>query len=168
MSKQYNSYLRSDHWKEHRLECIARSGKNKYREDRCQICYQPPENGIFNVHHLTYERLGHEHKKDTKPFCQNCHFLFHLYAKHYGIHPNDKKKNVKLWLALRASRKCSYKKVVQDFTKEEREYLVALRLARFGIFPIKKRPTVILVKGGRRLLNTPDTYTRCFNSLDAL
>ena len=64
----YQAYLCTDHWRnvrEHRLS-----------EDlwRCQGC------GTVNnlqVHHKSYERLGHERLEDLVTLCRKCHRLVH-------------------------------------------------------------------------------------------
>lgn len=64
----YSEYIQSDGWKVRRLRALALA------ENRCQVCNSPnrPE-----VHHRTYERLGHERDMDLTVLCHDCHKLFH-------------------------------------------------------------------------------------------
>ena len=64
----YSEYIKSDGWKIRRLRALALA------ENRCQVCNSPnrPE-----VHHRTYERLGHERDMDLTVLCHDCHKLFH-------------------------------------------------------------------------------------------
>ena len=64
----YAEYIKSDGWKIRRLRALALA------ENRCQVCNSPnhPE-----VHHRTYERLGHERDADLTVLCHDCHKLFH-------------------------------------------------------------------------------------------
>lgn len=61
-------YLRSAHWAGIRKQALKRA------EHRCQVC-----NGTerLDVHHRTYERLGHERPGDLTVLCRRCHDLFH-------------------------------------------------------------------------------------------
>lgn len=64
----YQAYLRSDHW---------RSFKKRYRQsDRPQQC-QGCGSKYYELHHVTYERLGHEHLDDVVPLCRFCHKTMH-------------------------------------------------------------------------------------------
>ena len=64
----YSEYLKTDGWKARQLKALDRAG------NRCQVCNSAdrPE-----VHHRTYERLGHERAGDLIVLCRNCHQLFH-------------------------------------------------------------------------------------------
>lgn len=64
----HDVYLHSDHWKKVREAALGRAGY------RCQVC-----NGArkLDVHHRTYERLGHERNADLTVLCRKCHDLFH-------------------------------------------------------------------------------------------
>jgi len=65
----YSEYLKTDHWKARRLKALA-LGENK-----CRVC--GVESGRLEVHHNTYERLGHERDADLVVLCRDCHKLFH-------------------------------------------------------------------------------------------
>ena len=61
----YDDYLRSPEWQERRrLEIQA-------AENACDRCGRRTER--LHVHHLTYERRGHEHPDDLSVLCPGCH-----------------------------------------------------------------------------------------------
>jgi len=64
----YSEYIKSDAWKVRRLRALALA------ENRCQVCNSP---NAPQVHHRTYERLGHERDADLIVLCRDCHRLFH-------------------------------------------------------------------------------------------
>ena len=60
---EYMRYIKSSAW---------HNKAKKRREldgDRCQVCGKPAE----EVHHLTYERIGHEDMNDIVSLCRQCH-----------------------------------------------------------------------------------------------
>jgi hypothetical protein len=60
---KYQEYLASREWAEKREAVRERSG------DRCERCGGPQQ----AVHHLTYERIGHELLEDLQAVCDPCH-----------------------------------------------------------------------------------------------
>jgi len=64
----YQDYLQTKHWKSIRKAALR---KARYR---CQVCNS---NKRLNVHHRTYENLGHEEECDVIVLCQECHEKFH-------------------------------------------------------------------------------------------
>lgn len=64
----YARYLESDWWLHRRERAL------ELAEHRCQVCNSP---GPLEIHHRTYERLGHERDADLVVLCTNCHKLFH-------------------------------------------------------------------------------------------
>src|ERR1017187_326635 len=64
----YAEYLQSPEWKVRRKKALQFAGY------RCQICNSKEE---LNVHHRSYERIGHEHMGDLVTLCKNCHEIFH-------------------------------------------------------------------------------------------
>lgn len=64
----YEEHLRSKYWKD-----IRRLALNRDREI-CQICKTEP---ATDVHHLTYENLGHEHLEELISYCRTCHEKVH-------------------------------------------------------------------------------------------
>lgn len=64
----YEGYLNTEHW--HTMRRLALDAA----EERCQLCYSPQR---LQVHHRTYERLGHERMADLTVLCDSCHEAFH-------------------------------------------------------------------------------------------
>lgn len=64
----YSEYLKTEGWKTRRAAAIKRAGNH------CQVCKSPDR---LEVHHNTYERLGHELAADLIVLCRNCHQTFH-------------------------------------------------------------------------------------------
>ena len=64
----YSEYLKTEGWKARRLKALDRAG------NRCQVCHAAAG---LEVHHNTYERLGHERPADLVVLCRACHQLFH-------------------------------------------------------------------------------------------
>ena len=78
-SPEYVAYLKSP-------ESVAR-GRLLTRQygSRCTCCDTIPSFGNpLDLHHLTYERLGHERAEDLTVVCRNCHNLIHGWLKHCG------------------------------------------------------------------------------------
>lgn len=65
----YGDYLRSSHWQRQRKKAFA------YWGDKCFVCGY--RKGL-QVHHLTYERLGHERMEDLRVLCERHHEWEHL------------------------------------------------------------------------------------------
>jgi len=66
ISGAYHAYMRSDAWKEKRLE-YAKHGPY---HGQCYVCGW--RHGL-QVHHMTYERCGHEDLWDLRHLCGTCH-----------------------------------------------------------------------------------------------
>ncbi len=64
----YKVYIQSDAWRRIAEEALVRAGR------KCQVCSSWKS---LNVHHNTYERLGHELPTDLCVLCRKCHELFH-------------------------------------------------------------------------------------------
>ena len=64
----YSEYLKTEGWKTRRAAAIKRAGNH------CQVCKSPDR---LEVHHNTYERLGHERAADLVVLCRSCHQTFH-------------------------------------------------------------------------------------------
>jgi HNH endonuclease len=61
----YEEYLWSPWWRLHvRRQALDRA------DSRCEQCASPRE---LEVHHRTYERLGHEDPDDVMVLCGRCH-----------------------------------------------------------------------------------------------
>lgn len=67
----YADYLLSDDWRRKRDRLIEAAGH------RCQLCNAPSSEVNLNVHHRTYERLGHEADGDLIVLCEECHDRHH-------------------------------------------------------------------------------------------
>lgn len=70
MSDAYLAYLRSPQWVARKAAVI------RYRGYRCERCGVEPSTGL-QLHHRSYERLGHEHPEDVELLCPECHRLEH-------------------------------------------------------------------------------------------
>lgn len=64
----YSDYLQTSHWKILRFRALKSAGF------RCSLCNS---DGLLDVHHRTYERLGNEKLKDLVALCRTCHSRFH-------------------------------------------------------------------------------------------
>lgn len=64
----YSEYLKTEYWKGRRLKALHRAGH------KCQVCAAVDR---LEVHHNSYERLGHERAEDLTVLCRDCHGLFH-------------------------------------------------------------------------------------------
>ena len=64
----YETYLQSPEWDRKRKAALKRA------EYHCQLCNGQEK---LNVHHRTYDRLGHERSADLIVLCENCHAQFH-------------------------------------------------------------------------------------------
>ena len=58
----YKRYLQTEHWK-------------KLRFERCG--YRPWKRGVLQIHHLTYDNVGHETADDLICVCAKCHMELH-------------------------------------------------------------------------------------------
>jgi hypothetical protein len=65
----YSAYLHSKHWKKTRGEALQRAAY------KCQACSS--KNEILDVHHNSYDRLGHEDPSDLIVLCRPCHARVH-------------------------------------------------------------------------------------------
>jgi 5-methylcytosine-specific restriction endonuclease McrA len=90
----YKRYLQGDHWKELRETKLIESN------GRCQKCKRTSN---LQVHHLTYDRKGHERLTDLMVLCERCHEkehnLFPVYVDDWKpspklIHKSKKNKRV--------------------------------------------------------------------------
>lgn len=63
----YERYMASKKWDEKRRQKLAEAGYV------CQRCGLSAHSVDLQVHHLTYERLGHERMEDLQVVCPQCH-----------------------------------------------------------------------------------------------
>lgn len=61
----YAAYMTSDQWVSVREAALLRA------QGECQRCHA--WNCTLEVHHLTYDRLGHEASEDLQVLCHKCH-----------------------------------------------------------------------------------------------
>ena len=66
-SREYTRYLRSKRWLRKRREVLEIAGWE------CQGCGVPHDEEPLEVHHLTYDHLGHEPLEDLAVVCHVCH-----------------------------------------------------------------------------------------------
>lgn len=66
--EEYTRYIDSHLWKRKRAKIVAREYK------RCRLC---GEREWLHVHHITYDRFGHEEEGDLVALCPKCHDLVH-------------------------------------------------------------------------------------------
>src|SRR5262245_38656430 len=64
----YKAYINSAEWKEKRRLVFRKQGR------KCTDCGKTSE---LQVHHKTYERLGHERLSDLEVLCRQCHANCH-------------------------------------------------------------------------------------------
>ncbi len=70
----YQEYIRSKRWKEIRQWILI------FWNHRCAICNTKDK---VEVHHRTYERLGHELTTDLITLCDDCHKLHHNFTGNF-------------------------------------------------------------------------------------
>lgn len=75
-SKEYKEYIKSERWKVFAKKVIEWWG------GRCALCYGTRK---LQVHHRTYERLGHELMTDCVCLCSKCHKVADARRKREGI-----------------------------------------------------------------------------------
>lgn len=65
----YNEYINSLEWERLRGLVLMRD------KNQCVLCSSGKR---LQVHHLTYERLGHEKLEDLQTLCYECHQKLHV------------------------------------------------------------------------------------------
>lgn len=70
-ANDYNAYIKSTSWKTRRTNWIVEVGR------RCESCAKTYESKNLHAHHLTYDRLGYEHRRDVAILCRWCHRKAH-------------------------------------------------------------------------------------------
>lgn len=106
---RHAAYLASPAWAAKRAEY------RRYRKWQCRLC--GVKRGGIQLHHLTYERLGHEDLDDLIPLCAGCHMLVHA---HCAEHPD---------LSLRAATLSCLKKY-RSLREVEKRKVAATRARR--------------------------------------
>lgn len=68
----YNEYINDHpHWQK------VRQARFQFDGGRCAICHRDLRGDVYETHHLTYQRLGHERMRDVVTLCKDCHTNFH-------------------------------------------------------------------------------------------
>jgi 5-methylcytosine-specific restriction endonuclease McrA len=65
----YYTYINSTDWR----DSAARRAELEAANFSCRICNESKAGIQLQVHHRTYERLGHERVGDLTALCANCH-----------------------------------------------------------------------------------------------
>ena len=113
LTREYLDYIASNEWRQRKLKII------KQRGYRCEAC--GGADGPLELHHMTYDRLGHECDDDLKLLCVPCHQkadaeriaqtryanALHTYcSKKYGEYgdcwPDDAEEEFNEWLERKA------------------------------------------------------------------
>lgn len=79
MAVDYQEYITSPRWRRLRNAYIV------VYKSRCWCCTKQHHPRLLNLHHLSYERLGHEADGDLELCCLKCHNDIH--ATHKLSHP---------------------------------------------------------------------------------
>lgn len=74
----YTRYRQSAHWHRVRYRAIRRA------HGRCRRCERKVRLHGFQVHHVTYDRLGREHQRDLQAICAACHMREHGVLRSYS------------------------------------------------------------------------------------
>lgn len=83
MSKrdEYLSYLKSEAWQARRVALIRRN-----LSAACYCCDAIHSHANpLDLHHMTYERFGHEADGDLVTVCRACHDLIHSFLRHKSL-----------------------------------------------------------------------------------
>lgn len=78
----YADYLDSGHWQ---------SFRGRYRKSASQLTCKVCDDPRIELHHTTYERLGHERMTDVVPLCRSHHEQVHklLKANNWFVNKTD-------------------------------------------------------------------------------
>jgi 5-methylcytosine-specific restriction endonuclease McrA len=74
---EYAAYIRSAEWQAVRQRYFASPGMPQF----CMVC----GSSAFDLHHMTYRRLGHERLSDLWPLCREHHLGVHALMKETGV-----------------------------------------------------------------------------------
>lgn len=73
----YATWMASDAWLAHRRRWRAAWITVHGELPTCAICGERWTLRCGDLHHRTYDRLGHEHFADLVPLCRPCHTVLH-------------------------------------------------------------------------------------------
>lgn len=86
---EYREYLQTPHWQKIKVLMY------KKHHGCCQNCGRKT---TLDVHHLTYENIGHENLKQLKLLCRDCHYRMHrMKGGIFNWHPNDVIERIIAW-----------------------------------------------------------------------
>lgn len=72
----YSAYISSDAWRRRRAQYFASHKR------RCWLCRGKQH---IELHHRTYERMGHELDEDLVALCRDCHAALHRFQRAKGV-----------------------------------------------------------------------------------
>ena len=79
--RRYDDYLASRVWRERRTAWREAFVADVGAPPRCAVC-DAQWSLADDLHHLDYQRLGHEEDTDLLPLCRHCHELIHQVLDH--------------------------------------------------------------------------------------
>lgn len=74
----YNRYIKSEKWAKRKADYYSTHRR------ACAVA-DCSTSAILHLHHITYDRLGHEHDDDLIPLCEFHHALVHNIEKSQGV-----------------------------------------------------------------------------------
>ncbi len=89
----YDVYIKSQHWKNFRLQTL----RHRFQ---CEVC---ANRRFLQVHHRNYECVGKEEQSDVLVLCRRCHGKLHKRAK--DLRPDSLEESYQLLLKLFVSQK---------------------------------------------------------------
>ena len=81
---QRAGYMRSAAWFRRRKQWFIDEEERCGRQVECPGCGRPLWPSSSDMHHATYERMGHEDHEDLLAMCRDCHELLH---RHLDVSP---------------------------------------------------------------------------------
>lgn len=132
--KAYAEYLASPAWRITRNAALKRAGY------RCVRCARKRR---LQVHHRTYERVGHEHNADLEVLCEDCHSGHHLTDM-----ANGETSRIYLKLASEALREDPFADLA-DLADIVKRKCVALRIKPYDVPAIDR--ALALLSAGKRV-----------------
>jgi len=76
-SIEYETYISSNKWSRKRKRLLG-------DHNVCLGCFRETEGGTLHLHHVNYDALGKETRKDVIPLCKVCHEALHSALKKHG------------------------------------------------------------------------------------
>lgn len=73
----YAEWMGSSDWLRWREQWLAQWVLRHGAEPVCAVCDTPWTLRHGDLHHRSYDRLGHEHPSDVVPMCRACHHRLH-------------------------------------------------------------------------------------------